>query len=162
MFDLLGKIDQHDAVLLDDADEQYDADDRDHAQVEVNRHQQQQRADAGRRQGRDDGDRVDEALVEHAENNVDDEERRKDEDRRALQRRAEGLGIALEAGLERQRRVQLFFNLLNIAYRLANRDARRKIERDRHRRELTRVVDHERRDLNRRIDQRGYRHLLAA
>src|SRR6202165_1296008 len=40
MFDLLGKIDQHDAVLLDDADQQYEADDRDHAQIDVNRHQQ--------------------------------------------------------------------------------------------------------------------------
>jgi hypothetical protein len=38
VFDLLGKIDQHDAVFLDNADEQYQADDRDHAQIDVNRH----------------------------------------------------------------------------------------------------------------------------
>ena len=57
--DLQSKIDQHDAVLLDDADEQDDANDRDHAQIVVNRHQQQQRAEPGRREGRDDGDRVD-------------------------------------------------------------------------------------------------------
>ena len=83
MLDLHGKIDQHDAVLLDDADEQYDADEGDHGQVVVHRHQQQQRAEAGRRQGRDDGDRVDHALVEHAEDEVDDEQRGGDEDRRA-------------------------------------------------------------------------------
>ena len=63
MFDMQGKIDQHDAVLLDDAYEQYEADDRDHAQIKVNRHQQQQRAEAGRWQGRDDGDRVNQALI---------------------------------------------------------------------------------------------------
>src|ERR1700730_14426390 len=118
MFDLLGKIDQHDAVLLDDADEQYDADDRDHAQIEVNRHQQQQRADAGRRQGRDDGDRVDQALVENAEDEVDDEERRGYEDWRARQRRSERLGVPLKAGLERERRGGGFFYPPAAAFRL--------------------------------------------
>jgi hypothetical protein len=82
----------------------------------VNRHQQQQRADAGRGQCRDDGDRVDQALVENAEDEVDDEERCGYEDRRARQRRSECLGVALKAGLERERRVQLFFNRLNSAY----------------------------------------------
>src|SRR5208282_4803347 len=38
VLDLLGKIDQHDAVLLDDADEQYGADDRDHAQIAHGHH----------------------------------------------------------------------------------------------------------------------------
>jgi len=60
-----------------------------------------------------------------------------------------------KAGLERERRMQLFFNLLNAAHRLADRGARREIERDRHRRELALVIDHERRDLHHRIDQRG-------
>ena len=50
------------------------------------RHQQQQRAEAGRRQRRDDGDRVDQALVEHAEDEVDHEQRGGDQDRRARQR----------------------------------------------------------------------------
>ena len=83
MLDVLGKIDQHDSVLLDDADEQYDADDRDHAEIEVNGHQEQQCTEAGRRQGRDDGDWVNQALVQHTEDEVDDEERGDDEDRRA-------------------------------------------------------------------------------
>src|SRR6267142_4720077 len=39
VLDLLGKIDQHDSVLLDDTDEQYEADNRDYAQIDVNRHQ---------------------------------------------------------------------------------------------------------------------------
>ena len=37
----------------------------------VEQHQRQQRADAGRRQRRENGDRVDVALVEHAEQDVD-------------------------------------------------------------------------------------------
>jgi hypothetical protein len=42
--------------------------------------------------------------------------------------------------------VKRFFDGLNIAYRLADRDARREVERDCHRRKLTRVVDHKRRN----------------
>jgi hypothetical protein len=52
----------------------------------------------------------------NAEDEVDDEERCGYEDRRARQRRSECLGVALKAGLERERRVQLFFNRLNSAY----------------------------------------------
>ncbi len=162
MFDLLSKIDQHDSVLLDDADEQYDANNRDHAQIEVKRHQQQQRAEAGRRQSRDDGDRVDDALVEHAEDEVDDEERRRYEDRRARQRRSECLGVALKARLERKRRAQLFFSLLDSAYRFADRGTGGEIERDRHRWELALMVDDERRHRHDAVDQRGQRHLLPA
>src|SRR5882672_4144374 len=162
MLDLLGKIDQHDAVLLDDADEQYDADDRDHAQVIVNRHQQQQRAEAGRRQGRDDGDRVDHALVEHAEDEVDDEKRRGYEDRRARQGRLEGLGVALKARLEREGFAQLFFNLLDGADRLTDRGAWHQIVGDRHRRELALMVDDQRRYLDDAVNQGGQRHLLPA
>ena len=41
--------------------------------------QRQHRAHAGRRQGREDGDRMDEALVEDAEHDVDGGERREDQ-----------------------------------------------------------------------------------
>jgi hypothetical protein len=36
-----------------------------------NSHQRQQRAEAGRRQRRQDGQRVDEALIEHAQHDID-------------------------------------------------------------------------------------------
>src|SRR5258708_24108166 len=52
---------------------------------------------------------MDQALVEHAEDEVDDEQRRDDEDWRALQRCCECLGVALEAGLQRERRGEAFF-----------------------------------------------------
>ena len=68
---LEGEVNQHDAVLFDDADQEYDANDGDDAEIHVNGHEQQQCTDAGRRQGRQDRDRMNEALIE----------------RRALQRR---------------------------------------------------------------------------
>jgi hypothetical protein len=106
----------------------------------VNRHQQQQRADAGRGQGRD---RVNDALVQNAENEIDDEERCGDEDGRALQRCSEGLGVALKARLQREWWVQLFFNPLDGVHCLADRGTRGEIERDRGRGELALMVDDE-------------------
>jgi hypothetical protein len=47
-----GEVDQHDAVLLDDADQEDDADDVDHREVHMAELQRQQRADTGRRQRR--------------------------------------------------------------------------------------------------------------
>jgi hypothetical protein len=46
--------------------------------------------------GNADGDRVDNALIQNAENEIDHEKRRHDEDRRALQRFAECLGVTLK------------------------------------------------------------------
>jgi hypothetical protein len=51
MFDVQCKIDQHDAVFLDDTNEQNDADDCDHTEIVMDRHKQQQRTEASRWQG---------------------------------------------------------------------------------------------------------------
>ena len=68
------------------------------------------------------------ALVEHAEDEVDDDERRGDQDRLARQRRSERLGVALKAGLRARAacrdRVR---SLPDGANRLAERDARRRL-----------------------------------
>ena len=53
--------------------------------------ERQQRADARRGQRRDDRDRVDVALVEHAQDDVDRDDRREDEQRLAGERLVEGL-----------------------------------------------------------------------
>jgi hypothetical protein len=63
--------------------------------------QRQQRADGGRRQRGQDGDRVDVALVQHAQHDVHGDHRRQDEQQRVGQRRLEGQRRALEAGLHR-------------------------------------------------------------
>ena len=75
------EVDQHDAVLLDDADQQDDADEGDHRELAVGDLQRQQRAEARRGQGRDDGQRVRQALVEHAEHDIDRQQRREDQER---------------------------------------------------------------------------------
>ena len=62
--------------------------------------QRQDGADAGRRQRREDRHRVDVALVEHAEDDVDGDERREDEQRLVRERRAERLRGSLEAAVD--------------------------------------------------------------
>ena len=130
--DMQGEIDQHDAVLLDDADQEDDADDRDHAEIEMSCHQQHQCSQPRRRQRRDDGDGVDQALIQYAEDEVDHEQRCQDQDRRGRQRVPEGLRIALEAGRQRDRLAKLFLDLLNGAYGLPDSDPRPQVERDCH------------------------------
>jgi hypothetical protein len=51
-----------------------------------------------------------------------------DQDRRAPQRSPEGLSITLEAGLQRERRAQLFFDLLDGTHHLADCGAWHEIE----------------------------------
>ena len=59
--------------------------------------QGQQGAHAGRRQGGEDGDRVDVAFVEHAQHDVDRQDGRQDQERLVGQRGLEGLGRAQES-----------------------------------------------------------------
>ena len=83
------EVHHHDAVLLDDADQQDDADQRDDRQIEVKHQQHQQRPDAGRGQRREDGQRMDVALVEHSQNDVDHDQRREDQVRLGLRASSE-------------------------------------------------------------------------
>ena len=101
------EVDHHDRVLLDDADQQDDADDRDDVEVVAGDQQRQQRADAGRGQRREDRDRVDEALVEHAQHDVDGDDRRQHQQQLVRQRRLERRGRALERGDEALRQVDV-------------------------------------------------------
>ena len=129
------EVDHHDRVLLDDADQKDDADKRDQRQVVVEQHQRQERADASGRQRRQDRDRVDEALVEHPEHHVDDQNSRQDQQRRRGERRLEGLRRALEGALQGGGQAKLVADRLDRVDRLAQRRAGRQIERQRHRRE---------------------------
>ena len=91
------EVDDHDRVLLDDADQQHDADDADHVEVLAGDHQREQRADAGRGQRRKNRHRMDEALVQHAQHDVDGDQRRDQQEHLARQRILESLRGALEA-----------------------------------------------------------------
>ena len=67
----------------------------------------QQRADAGRRQRRENRDRMNVALVEHAEHDVDGEQRGQDQDRLVRERILEGLRGALETAVDARRQPDL-------------------------------------------------------
>jgi hypothetical protein len=69
------EVHHHDAVLLDETDEHDHADERIQAQLALEDHQRQQRAEAGCRQAREDDERLRVALVENAEHEVDHDDR---------------------------------------------------------------------------------------
>ena len=77
--ELDGEIDHEDGVLLDDADQEDDADEGDHVQVGTGKFDGENRADAGAGDGGKNGDGVDEAFIEDAENDVNGNESSDDE-----------------------------------------------------------------------------------
>ena len=70
-----GEVHHHDAVLLHEADEHDDADERIEAQLGLEQQQREQRAESSRRQARENRQRVSEALVQDAQHDVDDDDR---------------------------------------------------------------------------------------
>ncbi len=138
------EVDHHDGVLLHNADQQDDADQRDHTQIHVKQQQRKDRADARRRQRRKNRDRVNVALVQHPEHDVHHDQRRQNEQRlvgqRCLKRRGRTLELRIHAGRQLQVRVHLVHHRDRVADRLAGRQ----IERDGRRRKLALVVDRER------------------
>ena len=77
--------------------------------------QRQERADAGRRQRGEDRHGMDVALVEHAEDDIDRDQRRQDQQRLVRERGLEGLRGALEAALDARRQAELPGRLLDRA-----------------------------------------------
>ena len=157
-----GEVHHHDAVLLDDADQQDDADHGDQAEIEAEQHQRGDRAGARGGQGRQDRQRVDVALVEDAEDQVDHEQGRQDQHRHGAQRGLEGLGVALEGADQRRRHPHLALGLLDGLGGGAERSALRQVEADGDGRELPLVADRQRLGLARRpLGEGRERHLLA-
>ena len=107
-------------------------------------HERQQRADAGRGQRGKNRDRVDEALVEDAEHDVDGDQRGEDQQRFVGERVLERSGGSLEIGLQAGREVQLLCDFVDVGDGRAQRGVGRKVERDRDGRELSLMVDGER------------------
>ena len=64
------KVDHHDGVFLDDADQQDDADQGHYAQIVLRDQQCHNRSHARRRQGGENRDGVDVTFVEHSQNDV--------------------------------------------------------------------------------------------
>ncbi|MEJ0041851.1 MAG: hypothetical protein WDM81_06410 [Rhizomicrobium sp.] len=122
------EVHHHDAVLLHDADQEDDADDRDDREVETEQREHQERADAGGGEGRQDGQRVDVALVEHAQDEIDRDERGGDEIGFGGERILEGLRVALERSDHGAGRADLHLSAPDGVRRLAERHAGRQIE----------------------------------
>jgi len=84
---------------------------------------------------------VDVALIQHAQDDVDDDECGRDQIRLAGQRRLEGLGVALEASTQRGWHVELGLRLFDRLYGLTEGDVRRQIEAQGYRGELPLMID---------------------
>ncbi len=138
------EVDHHDAVLLHDADQQNDADDGDDIQVQMKQLKRQQRSHARRRQRRKNGDGMDEALVQHAENDVDRHQSRQNQQPFVGERTLEGSGRTLVVGDHAGRNLRFGDHLVDRIQRLAERISRTQIEGDGHGRKLPLVIDRER------------------
>ena len=107
------EVDHHDRVLRHDADEQNDPDQRDDVQLEVKAIERDERSDGGGRERGEDRQRMDEALVEHPEQQVDDDERREDQQRLLRGRGLERLRGACERAADRGRKTDALLRALH-------------------------------------------------
>ena len=142
---LNGKVDHHDGVFLDDADQQDDADQGYDAEFSTESEQRQQCADASRRQRRQDRQRMHEAFVEHAEDNIDGDQRRKNQQRLIGERALKHSRRTLETAHQRGRRAELLHGLFDGRGGLRQRSAGGQVERNRRGHELPLMMDRERR-----------------
>ncbi len=97
------EVDHHDGVLLDDADQHDHADKGVEAERHAEQHQGDQRAHRRRRQARQNGQRVDEALIENAQDDIDRDDGDGEQHAHIAHRLLERLGLALELAVARWR-----------------------------------------------------------
>ena len=102
---------------------------------------------------------MDEALIEHAQHDIDGDGGGEDQPRLALQRAGELGRIAGIAAEDRRRHADIFFRLRDHRDRVAQRGARREVEADRHRGELLLMRDRQRRGDALEAGEGGERHL---
>src|SRR3984957_577423 len=130
---LQSKIYHHDGILLDDADQQDNADDRNDIEILFEQHESENGADAGGRQRGNDGERVNEAFVQDPENNVDREKSGDDKVFFVVERILVSLQGAGEKTTERRRRAAALFHLVNgqgsVAYGETWRDIKGDVDR---------------------------------
>ena len=100
-FGLQREVDHHDGVLLHDADQQQNADQRDDAEIGSRQQQRQDRAHAGRRKRGENRQRMNQALIQNAQHDVHRDQRGQDQVWLVLERILKGLRRALEAGVNR-------------------------------------------------------------
>ena len=156
------KVDHHDCVLFDDADQQQDADGRNQRQILVEQLEHQQRPNGCRWQARQNGQRVHIALVQRPEQHVDHQQRTNYQDQLAALRTLEHGRIAAVARDHRRRQANLLTELFNLRGSVSERCSGRQVERHGNGLQLADVVDGSRPDgaLDRR--EARYRHERAS
>ncbi len=90
------EVDLHDRVLLHDADQHDQPDERVDVQIHVEQIQRDQRAEAGRRQSGKNRERVNVAFIQNAEHDVHHQDRDDQQHPQVAERAFERLGRALE------------------------------------------------------------------
>ncbi len=113
-------------------------------EIHAEEQQREQRAHARRGQSGENRQRVDEALVQDAQHDVDHQHGHQQQHAQAADRRLERLRRALEAAADRRRHVHLALDRTHAVDGIAERDAGREVERDGHRRQLALVIDGQR------------------
>ena len=135
-----GEVDHHDGVFLDDPHQHDHPHKGVDVQIHAEEHQGQQGPDPGGGQPREDGQGVDEAFVEDAQDQIDDQDGHDQQEPQALHGRLEGLGCPLKVGGNAGRQ-HLPGHVIHRGHRVAQGHARLEVEGDGHRRQLARVVD---------------------
>src|SRR5260221_6113832 len=128
-FGLHGEVDHEDGVLFDDADGKNDADEGDHGELGGGELKSEKGSDTRRRKSREDGDRVDVALIENAENDVDGAERGDDQHQHRRLRVLVGLCGALKAAVNGGWQPQFALQRLNFYDRISKGETRAEVER---------------------------------
>ena len=160
-FQVEREINHHDRVFLHDADQQNDADERDHAEFRPGNQQGENGAGSRRRQRRENRDGMDVAFVKDAEDDVHRDNRRENEPGLVRQRGKERLRRSLKRRLHAQRQVQFPLRAFDGLRRFAERHAGREIERNGHRRKLALMIHRQRRDAGFKMGERAQRHRAA-
>src|SRR5262249_28824183 len=139
-FGLERKVDHHDRVLLHDSNQQNNPDEPYDVEFGAADHQRQNRADTRRRQRRENGQRMDVALIQDSENYVHRDYRGKNQQRLVCERSLKRLRRALKRRLDRRGQTDLGLCSFNRLDRLPKSGSRSQIERQRDRRKLALMV----------------------
>ena len=137
------EIDHHNAVLFDNADQKHETDDGNDAEILAEKDKREKSPNTGRRKRGKNRDRMDEALIQDAEDDVNGNESGEDEQRHVGQRISEGCGGALEIGLQPRRHVHILLHFGDSRNCSAERGVGGQIEGNRNRRKLSLMVDRE-------------------
>src|SRR5689334_1435422 len=135
------KVDHHDGVFLHNADQKNDSNKRDDTKLHVEDEQRQNRAYTGRRQCRKNRYRVDVALIEHSQNDVNGNKSSQHQIRLIGKRTAENCGSTLKARMHAGRYPNLGFGSFDRLGCCSQRSARSKIEGNCRYRELPLMID---------------------